>query len=90
MTVKYNFNNKIIFRPALSLHGYYCVHQRSLGRLLNLIVTNFNFVSLFPMNTLRLRNVTLDQDLLRKSKKLNKLLSLKLAAKKNYLRVGPT
>lgn len=46
-----------------------------------------NFVSSFPIRMLRLRNVTLDQDLLRKSKKLNKLLSLKLAAKRNYLRV---
>lgn len=40
MTVQNYFNNKIIFRPALSLHIYYCVHQRTLGRLLNLIVTN--------------------------------------------------
>lgn len=40
MKVKYCFNNKIIFRPALSLYGYYCVYQRTLGRLLNLIITN--------------------------------------------------
>lgn len=44
--------------------------------------THINLVSLFPMSMLRLRNVTLDQDFLSKSKKLNKLLSLNPAVKK--------